>query len=467
MSLTQLLMVLRARWWVVLLGFVLVAGAAGLAIQLLPRQYTATAQVIVDLKQPELAAGIGMPAHLVPGAMATQIDIITSEKVALTVVDRLKLAENPVAVEQFREEGAKGSIRLYLAKLLLKALQVKPARESAVLAISFTGKDPRFAAIVANEFARAYIDTSIELRVEPARQAALWFDEQTRTLRDNLEASQRKLSDFQRSKGIVMADERIDVETAKLQELSSQVTVLSSQTVDSAKREAQAREVLARGGASELPEVLANALVQQLKADQVRLEAKLREQSAILGANHPEILKLKQEIASIAEKEKREIATVANSLAQTYTVNRQREAEIRAALERQRAKVLQIKQVRDELQVLQRDVDNAQRVFDTVTQRLSQKTLESQATQAANILLLNAATEPTDPSSPNVGKIAVGGLLGGLLLGGAAALALEMLRRRVRSAEDLAAAVQAPVIGNIRRVPRATRRAQGWAMKGA
>lgn len=466
MSLAQLLLVLRARWWLVLLGFVVTVGVAAAAIHFLPRKYTATAQLIVDLRSPDLVAGIGLPPQMLPGAMATQIDIITSDKVSLLVVDRLGLAENPVSIEQFREGGGKGSIRHSLARLLVKGLQVTPSRESSVLSISFSGADPRFAALVANEYARAYIDTNIELRVEPAKLAAVWFDNQTRTLRENLEVAQARYSESQRSKGIVMADERIDVETAKLQELSSQLTALNALTVESAKREGQARAVLARGGAAELPEVLANSLVQSLKGDQARLEAKLKEQSAILGANHPEILRLKQEIASIQGKVARETATVANSLSRNHLVNQQRESEIRDAYERQRAKVLQIKEDRDELQVLQRDVDNAQRVFDAVAQRLSQKTLESEATHA-NIVLLNPAVEPIEPSSPNVPKIALVGVLGGLIAGGGLALGLEMMRRRVRTVEDLAAAVDAPLIGTVRKVPAGVRRTQGWVRMGA
>lgn len=466
MSANQILSVLLARWWIVLLGFLASLAIAAAAIHWLPRKYTATAQVIVDLRSPELVAGIGLPPQMLPGAMATQVDIIRSDKVALQVVDRLRLAESPVAIQQFAEDGSPGSIRHYLAQLLVKGLEANPSRESSVMSISFTGADPRFAALVANEFARVYIDTNIELRVEPARSAATWFDDQTRALRADLEGSQKKLSDFQRANGIVLADERIDIETAKLQELSSQVTTLTAQTVDSAKRQAQAKELLERGGAGELPDVLANSLVQSLKSNQIQLEGKRKELGAVLGPSHPEILRLDQEIASITGRIAKETEAVANSLAKAWTLNRQREGEIRATLERQREKVLQIKQVRDELQVLQRDVDNAQRVYDTMTQRLNQKTLESQSTQA-NIVMLDPAVPPPAPSSPNVKKIGAIGVLFGAIAGVGLAMLLELMQRRIRNPEDLAAAVDAPVIGNIRRVKARIRRSQGWARAGA
>ena len=462
MTLGQFLTILRARWWVILLTLALVVTTTVVVSLLLPKQYSASTQVIVDVKSPDPIAGIILPAQLMPGYMATQIDIVTSQKVALMVVDKLRIAENPIAREQWVEETeGQGSIRHYYADLVLKKLDVKPSRESSVLSISYTGTDPQFSAAVADAFAQAYIDTNIALRVEPAKQSATWFDEQTRQLRANLDAAQTRLTQYQRNKGIVSADERLDVETSRLQELSSQLTQITAVAVESSKRQALAQDALSRGGAGDLPDVIANPLVAQLKADQARLEGKLKEQGAILGASHPEILKLKQELESNKTKLAQEVATVARSASKVATVNSQREAEVRAALERQRSKVLQIKQVREELTVLQRDLENAQRSYDTVTQRLSQTSMESKSAQA-NILLLNAAEPPTKPSSPKLLlNVAVSVFLG-TLLGVGAALLLELTRRRVRTLEDLMAAVDAPVIGQVRRVNKATRRLQGW-----
>lgn len=464
MSLAQFLTILRVRWWVVLMTLVVVVSTTVVVSLLLPKRYTAVAQVIVDVKSPDPVAGMILPAQLISGYMSTQLDIVASRKVALRVVDKLQIAENPQAIQQWREatDGGQGSIRHYYADLLLKFLEVKPSRESSVISIGYSAADPRFAATVANEFVQAYIDTNLELRVEPARQSASWFDEQTAQLRKNLDGAQGRLSEYQRSKGIVSADERLDVETAKLQELSSQVTQLAALAVESNKRQAIARDALARGSAVELPEVIANPLIAQLKATQAQLRRKLDEQAAVLGANHPEILKVQQEISTNEEQLAREIRTVANSLAKTATMNVQREAVARDSLERQRTKVLQIKQSREELTVLQRDVENAQRAYDAITQRLTQASLESQAEQA-NILSLNRAEPPIEASSPRLAlNVGISTLLG-LLLGISAAVAIELVNRRVRRPEDLLQAVQAPLLAEISAVPARLQRLQGWA----
>ena len=57
-----------------------------------------------------------------------------------------------------------------MIELLTKNLDVKPSRESNVIQINYRSPDPRFAAGLANAFAQAYIATTLELRVDPAKQ---------------------------------------------------------------------------------------------------------------------------------------------------------------------------------------------------------------------------------------------------------------------------------------------------------
>ncbi len=450
MTLQQFVDILKARWALALALFALTLGSAvGLSL-VLPSKYTATAQVLVDMKSPDPVLGLLMPGQLTPGFMATQIDIITSQRVALDVVDALKIAENPQAIAQWREAtDGQGSIRHYFSDLLLKGLDVKPSRESTVLAIAYTGRDPAFSTIVANAFAQAYVDLSVQLKVEPARQTRGFFDTQTQALRDRLEAAQNRLTAYQRDKGIVSADERLDVENTRLAELSTQLVTLQALAGEASRRQALAKDAASRGASEDVPEVLSSPLVQSLKSELARVDGRFEQQSAVLGPQHPDILKLKEERASIARKIERETAAITGSLGNAYKIQSQREGDLKVALDRQRAKVLEIKQVRDELTVLQRDVESAQRAFDAVSQRLSQTSLESQSNQS-NVVVLTPAAEPRKPSSPLlVLNSAVGAFLG-TLLGIGGAMAAELRNRRVRGAQDLELASGVRPMGTLR-----------------
>ncbi len=442
MTFGQFLSILRARWLVALIVLTLTVGTTLVVSLMLPKQYKALASVVIDFKPDPLGAALygGMPS---PVLMATQVDIIQSERVAQRVVRNLKLNENPQVRQQWLDEAkGQGTIESWLAGVFQRQMDVVPSRESSVIAISYRAADPRFAAGLANAFAQAYIDTALELRVDPARQYSSFFDTRAKEAREALERAQTKISTFQKDNSIIATDERLDVENARLNELSSQLTQLQAISAESGSRQTQAQ---GQQG-DRLQEVLNNQIVGQLKADINRGEARLKELSTRFGDAHPQVIETKANIAELRTRLDAETTKVTGGVTMSNTINRQREAEIRGSLEAQRAKVLRLKAVRDEGSVLQRDMENAQRTYDAILQRLTQTSLESQATQS-NINLLTQATPPLQPASPRILFNLLLSLFVGILLAVLLALLLELRDRRVRSAADAVAALGLPVLG--------------------
>jgi len=350
--------------------------------------------------------------------------------------------------EQWLESTrGKGSLVAWLADGLQKKLSVKPSRESNVIDISYSAGDPAFAAAVANAFAQAYIDASIELRVEPARQYARWFGEQDKGLRENLEKAQARLSEHQQQYGIVASDERLDSETTKLNDLSAQLTVVQGHT-------AEARSKQRSGSASgTLPEVVQNPLIYTLKADVARQEAKLQELAGNLGKNHPQYQRMESELASLKQRLEAETRFITSGFGTATAVGKDKEAELVAAIAAQKTKLLGLRQAREQLAALQRDLDIAQKAYEGVSQRFTQSKLESQFTQT-NVSVLTLASEPVAPSFPNLFLNTLAGILLGTFCGVGAAFGLEILDRRIRSAQDVAEMLQLPMLGVIPRRKR-------------
>jgi len=409
----------------------------------IPKEYTAVSAVVVDVKSPDPVAGMVLPGLITPGYMATQVDIINSDRVAQRVVKMLKLDESPVIKAQWQEatEG-QGAVDTWLAALLQKKLDVRPSRESNLINIAFRGSDPKFAATVANAFAKAYIDVNLELKVEPARQYAIWFEGQSKDARAQLEKAQNNLTEYSQRTGIVASDERLDYENNKLNELSAQLSLVQTQTADSASKQ--------KSGAKSdtLAEVMQSPLISQLKADIARLDAKLQESNVNLGKNHPQTLRTEEELASLRSKLEAETRQIATSIGTALSVNRQKERELRDAIAAQKVKVLELNKQRDEINVLKRDFENAQRNFDQVSQRSAQSRLESASVQT-NIAILNNAVEPTEPSRPRMLLNVVVAIFFGALLGIGLALIRELSNRRIRSAEDLAVLVGVPLLATV------------------
>jgi succinoglycan biosynthesis transport protein ExoP len=452
MTLQQVLRILRARWLLMLITLAAVVGATVAASLILPSRYTATASIVVESKGTDLVSGGFVPLIPMPNYVATQIDIIQSHGVARSAVDLMKLAESPSAKELHqRETGGRGNVRDFLAEILLKGLRVEPSRDSSVVNVAYTGNDPRFAAVVANAFVQAYINANLQFRVQPARQTSAFFTEQVKTLKDNLEKAQTDLSNYQREKGIIATDERLDVENNRLNELSSQLVAAQAQTYDAVGRQRQVQEFLAKGQVPDtLPDVLSNPVIQSLKSNLTALEAKLNDISGKLGKNHPSYQSAVAELEGVRRKLLDEMKTISTALGSSGALAQKREDQIKAALAGQRAKVLQMKQVRDDQSLLVREMENAQRAFDAVMGRMTQTKMESQTSQT-NVTVISEAIEPIEPSSPRIFLNTIISIVLGLLIAVALALVREMFDRIVRSEEDVALAVDAPMIGSLSR----------------
>lgn len=224
MPFRYLLLILRSRIWLVVI-VALGTVAAGTYFTLTqPKAYLATASLLLNFSSKNPFEEDGLPPQLADSYMATQVDIITSRSVVNRVIDNLGLAENP---EQRGE----------WASTLRRNLEVEAGRDSRLVAIHYEAGDPEQAAQVANAFANAYVATTQNLSVEPARRNTEWFDLQIDQMRDRLAAAQSRMTSFQQEEGIVALDDRLDTEMTRLNELTNQLVAAQGELYDARSRQ--------------------------------------------------------------------------------------------------------------------------------------------------------------------------------------------------------------------------------------
>jgi chain length determinant protein EpsF len=429
MSLHQLFSILRARRAAAGLILLVTLALALAWVLVRPASYKASAPVLVDVKM-DPVGGTALQGMVAPNYMATQIDIVKSDRVAERVLQMLPPDQEPV--KSLREPAQKKSApQAWMAREIQKKLDVKPARESNIVNIAWTGSTPAEAARVANAFAQAYLDVSLEIKTNPAKRYAEWFDDQVKLSRDRLETAQSKLSAFQEQSGIVSADERGDYETARLNDLAAQLTAMRNRSATSA-------------GAADN----ASPLVNNLRQDVARLEAKVSENSATMGSAHPVMQALNAQLAALRSRMSSESSRVGDAAQGAVRSTKSREQELEKAIEKQKAKVLAMTKQRGQLSVLQREVDSAQKAYETVSASAAQARLQSLANQT-NMVRIASAIEPTEKTGLTGMQTMMVAGIGGLLLALIGALLLELRNRRVRSIEDLAMVTRLPILGTV------------------
>jgi len=449
MDLQQYWLALKARRKAFFLVFAFTVVTAIVVSLAVPKRYDAVATVLIDAPDPQtLTAEARISPRERAGYMMTQVELIQSGNVAQRVVRDLKLAQQPGAREEWESDtGGLGTIDEWLAKKLLEKLKVDSGAAN-IITITFSSSDRKYSAAVANAFARAYLQTSLEMRTEPSRAAATWFEAQLKALRGDVMQAQTRLTAYQKKTG-VMGTDRADIEYTRLAELSTALSGARNAALEADARYKQAREAASSAGAAaELPEVLSNPYIITVKTALQGAEGRLEDLSRDLGKNHPQYQRAALEVQTLRERlngeTKKLIASLGNAAAQA----KKRVQELGDAVTAQQQRIVQARDASVELAVLTRDLESAQRAYEGAQARYIATKVESRARQT-NLALLTPAVEPVEPAAPRIGLISGLSVLIGLLLAAGIVYLLEMTDRRVRSRGDLEQKLAVPSLGNL------------------
>jgi chain length determinant protein EpsF len=457
MPLTEFLILLWSRRRLFVAVCALVIGATAAIATWWPRSYVASTRLLIETgRARESLSDTPSSSLQSQGFLATQVDVIRSQRVALEAVRMLGIERSATARRMFVEAtGGRGSIEQYFAERLIDRIRIQPSQNSTVIEIGMRAPDPRFAADAANAVARAYIATQLDLKVQPAKEFATFFESQSKAVRERFERAQRRLSKYQQANGIVSIDERLDVESQRLSEVSTQLTQMQALRSESAEK-AQSAARMTDGGQM-LPDVLNNQVVAQLKAEIARGQARLGDLTSQFGPRYPTVERQREEIATLEAELRRHVDSVTSSLKRQHEINLAREDELRGTLAAQRSKVMTLKRQRDEVAVLVRDVETAQRAMDLLSQRQLQSTVESES-RGANVVQLDPAIEPLQPVSPNLLMLWIVGVLLAPMSAMLVVAVAGALDRRVLATADLQRAMGCPTLAQVPR-SRALRRA--------
>jgi chain length determinant protein EpsF len=445
MNIATLIRILYARWRII-------AGLAGTAIiaallftLAMPKSYLASTDMIIDSKGQDPISGQFSPTRLLSNYIATQAEIVLSQNVASKIIEQQKLAEDPFVRHELKlgsdVQPTKDQLLNYIDSHLLAA----PDHDSSVMTISFKSRNPEFAARMANAVAQAYIQTNLELRTEPAKQINQWYDQQVASLRKNLVDRQEALSSYQEAHGILADSDRFDLETGKLNELSSTLISVQAERLNNQSR---SKQIADTKNSLLQAQALDNPQVQKLSTDLAQAQAHLNELGSQVGVNHPQYRQAQSDVDGLRQQLDHALELMSSSLRASIALSQSRETQLANELENQKEKVLQLNRNRNQLNLLKQEVDNAQTAYNSALARSSQTKLESLISQT-DVAVLNTASTPVKPTSPKPLMNLLLATVIGLLLGTACVLCMEWFDRRIRSPEDFEQYLGLPVLAYI------------------
>ena len=440
LSLAQLITIMRSYWRLsaAIAGGTLVATL--LVLLVLPKAYTAKATLIYDYDNRDPLAGEQIPIGLMHNYVETQVELMTSPVVLNAVVDHLGLTTDKEYAGGF--SGDASALRDYDEKKLSTSIVVDEGRGGQLLYVTVTNKTAARAAEIANAVADVYLDLDQKRMTDPATERATRYAAQLAELRSKVAAAQAKVTEFRQRNGLTdVTAANSDVDMQGFAELQQRLI-----EAQNARRNAEAK---AAGERSVSDEALASKTVETLKDKLGASEAELAQLRNTLGPQHPKILELEAQIATMRRSLDAELRTLAANNEQRLRTSRDLEGKYSGALNAQRQKLLAIRQLQDEGGKLLLELESAQSVYKRALDGYDQIMFAS-SSKHTNVTLVDRAVPPSKPSKPSKIKLLMLGIAAGVFLGLLAPLGYELfINRRIRHRDDLERELGIPVLAEL------------------
>lgn len=434
------LIILRKHQWLILTFLLTVVTVVTIASFKMKPVYEAAARVEVDREsqnmQPFPDSNSYDEYEDMENYLETQTKILESETLAMQTIRSLDLGRYP----EFGG-GPNANSWNHLGGLMrrpailgafLGRLSVRRVPNSRLIEVKFEAEDPQLAAQIVNTHLQNYIEQNFRSKYDATIQASNWLSAELEELRIKVEKSEDARLAYERANQIWQIDEKQDITTQKLSDLSKAVT--DAQT-DLADKEALYR-MAAAGNVDALPQSQSNAVLQDLLKKKSDLDEAYADAINLYGPNFPKVQRLDAQRTQVAADLKNAQQTLLESVKQQYETSKSRVELLQQQLDEQKAEANDLAEKLVQYNILQHDAESNKQLYDGLLQKLKEAGITA-GLRSSNIRVVDPALVPASPSRPQKARNILLAFLVGLVGGVGLALFREYLDNTVKSPDDI------------------------------
>jgi succinoglycan biosynthesis transport protein ExoP len=463
-TLSEALITLKKRRWIVIVAVLLGLVYGIYKAKTQPKLYNAFGQIQVrsgSSNQFRLDAASMVGDTDTGSKMLTELQILKSDSLMLTVAREMDLANNPDFLEEKGPIPHRNlddpAVRQATVGRLQGGLSVSLVPKTEIINISYSSLNAKLAADIVNKVISAYIQRNYETRFASTQRVSQWLSSQLDDLKQQVETSQEQMMDLQRRLGILGFDPNHNQIATSLEDLSkaagnaklariiaeSRYRVLNGMDPDSMESSIDATP----GGAP--------AELDQLRTQLSIAKANYAQLEATLGPNHPQSKSIKAqivELTSAVDKEQKRLLLQAREI---YVVARANENQTNAVLEQQKSDAYKLRDDLIEYTLRQREYEANRTLYEGLLQKLRTAGVEA-GLESTEIDIVDQALLPAHPTLRSSSKIvlvsAIFGLIGGIIL----AFLIDSLDTGLHTIAEVESAAGLPSLAVIPRARRAS-----------
>lgn len=466
--------IILKRLWLVVAIVLLVPTGAWLYARRMPKEYSATASLVIDVVTPQYL-GQQFRDVVDPHSgswwssreyMETQTLIIRSRFMAqavaenlcaMQVINRATGARVTGLQLVFQDTPINCAVQTQIqaaAPIIQKMVSLVVSRDSRVVQLSALGGDPEAVALVANTYVETYVTRTLKQRVEASGDAAGWLGGEYSALQQKLSAAEEELVKFKTDNNLVLVsldDQQSDV-ARRQRRLSEEIDTIRLKIIALRPLREQYARITADDFENLTLPVADNEVIRNLKKQYIDYLHKKVEIAGKYLDKHPQVVAQEAGLATIREELRKEIKQVIKTAQVEYDMLVQQETDLRKAYKEATAEVMGLQSKVVRYNQLRLNVDRLRRLTETVGGRETESGLASRL-RTNNVHALDTAQVPTEPVGPNVRAAVLTALGLSLALAIALAFLLEFLDSTVKTQEDMERVLRMPFLGMIPHLP--------------
>jgi succinoglycan biosynthesis transport protein ExoP len=417
--------------------------------------YTANARILMDTRQTQvLDKDSGVTNALIdPGFVDSQVEIINSDDLILSIVRRLKLIDDPEfngsdpgliplvigkVLSLFSSDGppSKERIERGAVEAIQKNLKVERVLTTYVLSVSFRSKSAEKAAQITNAISDAYMVGALEAKYQSTKRAGEWLQQRSAELREQATASDRAVQTFKVQNNIVGTSRGLMSEQ-QLTDVNTQLIQARAATAE-AKARLDRIEAISDKDLSQptVTDALSNTVITRLRAQYLDLAAQYADWSSRYGKTHQASVNLANRMEEMRKAIADEVRRIADSYRSEYEIAKSRETSLEENMKGLVAQAGSTAQAQVKLRDLESAADTYRNLYNNFLEKLQQAT-QNQSFPISEARIISTAVKPDKKSSPKTVLFLIGGVIGGLCFGFGAAFSRELLSDVLRTPGDV------------------------------
>lgn len=468
----KLLNILRRRLILIILviaGFLVVGG---LLTMMQSRVYEANAFVLLKQSGQQLEERVtqtqGQQQMQGDADVSTEVQVIASLDLARRVITNFNLVEDPRVNPWLDPKPSlfgrllgnkpdpidiasltptqRGELENRLVQVVRAGLGAERVGTAYTVRILYRHSDPEVSALLANAFASEYAQWQVARKKEETAAAADFLASKVEELREQATSDFAAVQSFRVSNGLLsnsataLAEQDISV-------YNQQTAIARAEAAADAARLSTARRQLRDGSTGDdVGEALSSSVVSALRTQRAQIGARVADLSTRYGERHPDLLRAREELASVDRQIQDEIDRVISNLEARAAVSSGRLSSLNSSLGSARGELARNNSALVELEDLRQRAEASQGLYESYLARY-REVMAGSGTEQPEARVLAEALVPSSPVSPKVALNMILAAMCGVLFGVIAALVAELQYKGLTTAEDVEKQTGLPYLG--------------------